>query len=216
MRIFQVHLNCARLTKRMTKKQNSLSTIQYTTAIALIVFGAAGRYALKDLPNIETITVVALLAGSLLSRMWMVIVPLAVVAVTDIFIGNTSILLYTWSAWAVTGLFGAVVKKRQKKSVRHAFELTGMGVLANFFFYLWTNFGVWHIGGLYPHTLDGLVLSYIAGLPFLRLQLLSTLAIVPIVSMVALALWNRLPAFLANIHTQKTDLTPEYVRAREQ
>lgn len=159
----------------------------------LITFGAVGRYLLQDVPNIETITVVSLLAGSLLGGPWTVAVGLVTVAVTDIFIGNTNILLYTWTAWAFMGLFGYALHKRAKKTVRHAVELTGMGVLGTLFFFLITNFGVWHLSGMYPHTVDGLMLSYIMGLPFLRFQLLSTLLIVPSVSIIALALWNMAP-----------------------
>ncbi|MBI2411324.1 MAG: hypothetical protein HYV32_05525 [Candidatus Kerfeldbacteria bacterium] len=168
------------------------------TVAILILFGAVGRYLLKDIPNIETITVVSLLAGSLLGGVWTLVVGLAVVATTDMLIGNTSILLYTWSAWTAMGVFGWVLRKREKKPFRHALALTGMGILGNVFFYLLTNFGVWHIGGLYPHTLNGLAQSYIMGLPFLKYQFISTLIIVPSVSIVALTVWNALPVFLAD------------------
>lgn len=163
------------------------------SAVALIIFGAVGRYLLKDIPNIETITVVTLLAGSLLGGVWTVMVGLAVVGVTDIFIGNTSILIYTWSAWSVMGFFGYIVRRRAKKPGRHALELTGMGLLGTLFFFLWTNLGVWHIGGLYPHTWQGLIDCYIAALPFLRNSLLSTLLFVPSISVIAITLWNRIP-----------------------
>lgn len=161
-----------------------------TTGLLLIVFGSLGRYLLQDVPNIETITVVSLLAGSLLGGRWTLIVGLSTVAITDILIGNTAILLYTWSAWAAMGVFGWLLRHRSKKPLRHALELTGMGFLANIAFFLWTNLGVWHIGGLYDHTLSGLLASYAAGLPFLKMQMLGTAIIVPTVSVVALLAWN--------------------------
>lgn len=164
------------------------------TAALLIAFGATGRILLQDLPNIETIMVVSLLAGALLGGPWTMIVGLSTIAITDVAIGNTNILLYTWSAWAVMGTLGWALRNRTKNAGRFSFELTGMGILGTLFFYLWSNFGVWQIGGLYPATLDGLAQSYIAGLPFLRMHLLSTLIIVPTVSFVALKLWNREPA----------------------
>jgi hypothetical protein len=185
------------------------STIKIITAAALIGFGATGRYLLQDLPNIETITVVSLLAGSLLGGIYTVIVGLSVVAITDIAIGNTAILLYTWSAWAAMGAFGWVLRKRNKKPLRHSLELTGAGLAGTLFFYAWTNFGVWHLGGLYPHTVAGLLQSYLMGLPFLKYQLIGTLLIVPSVSFIALAAWNRLPAWLAR--RQATPLVSEPV-----
>lgn len=192
---------------------HQFSKTKLITAAILILFGSVGRYLLKDIPNVETITVVSLLAGSLLGGVWTVVVGLAVVATTDMIIGNTSILFYTWSAWAAMGVLGWVLRKREKKPLRHALELTGMGVLGNVFFYLWTNFGVWHIGGLYPHTLNGLMQSYIMGLPFLKYQLISTLLIVPSVSVVALTAWNLLPVFLAD--RRQRMVAPEAVVTKE-
>ena len=172
------------------KISHPFHSVQLVTAILLIAFGVVGRYLLKDIPNIETITVVSLLAGSLLGGVWTIAVGLLVVAMSDIAIGNTTILLYTWSAWAAMGIFGWIVRKRAKRPLRHALELTGMGLLGNVFFFAWTNFGVWHIGWLYPHTIDGLIACYVAGIPFLKYQLVSTVLFVPSVSVVTLALLN--------------------------
>lgn len=174
-------------------KNMSLSRRTFFAA-SLIIFGVIGRLLLEDLPNIETLTVVSLLAGSLLGGPWTFIVGLASVAISDMVIGNTMIFLYTWSAWLFMGVFGWVLRRRPKRIFWHTLELTGMGICGNVFFYLWTNFGVWQLGGLYPHTAKGLVMSYLMGLPFLQLQLLSTLVIVPLVSVVALPLWKTLVA----------------------
>jgi len=46
----------------------------------------------------------------------------------------------------------------------------GYGLVGALFFYFYTNFGVWLIGNLYPHTFSGLINCYMMGLPFLRLQ----------------------------------------------
>lgn len=41
------------------------------------------------------------------------------------------------------------------------------GVFSAILFYLVTNFGVWYSGSLYPKNMEGLMMSYISGLPFL-------------------------------------------------
>ncbi len=165
--------------------------------IGLILFGIITRYALKDLPNVETITTVTILAGALLGGGWGMIVGIATVAGSDMLIGNTNILYYTWSAWILVGLFGLAARySKNAKIGKQLLKLTGAGLASNLFFFAWTNFGVWHIGGLYPHTAAGLMESYVMALPFLRNQLLSTLVILPAVSVVAIAVWNRLPAML--------------------
>lgn len=191
-------------------RAQSLSRVHLITATALIAFGATGRLLLQDIPNIETITVVSLLAGSLLGGVWTVGVGLITIAITDAIIGNTGIAVYTWSAWAAMGLFGYVLRNRGKRAVRHALELTGMGVFGTVFFYVWTNFGVWHVGGLYPHTVDGLIASYVAGLPFLKYQLISTVALVPSVSVVLLWAWNRFA--VKQTVLESVSVTPAYVR----
>lgn len=171
---------------------NAFSQKKVIAAVLLIALGVSGRL-LIDIPNFETITVAALLAGSLLGGPWIALVGLLSVAISDIWIGNELILLYTWSAWSVMGLFGWILRKRNTKPLRHALELTGTGMLAHLFFYAWTNFGVWHIGHLYPHTLNGLMASYIAGLPFLKYSLISTALFVPTLSFIAVLAWRALP-----------------------
>lgn len=156
-------------------------------ATLLIVLGIAGRMALLSYPNIETLMAVSILAGTLLGWRWGAVVSLFAVIGSDMMIGNTAILLYTWSAWLAIGAVSAVANRRGKTEVwSGALRNAGLGVVGTLFFYLWTNFGVWHIGSLYPHTIDGLVLSYVNGLPFLRNQLLGNLLIVPGLSLVVL------------------------------
>lgn len=176
----------------------TFSKKKIVAAILLITFGAVGRYLLQDIPNVETIMVAALLAGVLLGGPWTFIVGLTAVAITDMAIGNTNILLYTWSAWAVMGAFGWALRKHSKQATHLSLKLTGMGILGTLFFFLWSNFGVWQLSGMYPPTVDGLIQSYVAGIPFLRMHLLSTLLIVPSVSFVALKLWNASPQWMAS------------------
>lgn len=174
------------------------------TAAALVVFGIGGRLLLQEFPNIETIMVVAIIAGALLGPQLGLVVALFSVIGSDMIIGNTNILLYTWSAWAVIGVSSALLKRKKNKiSVwLDTLKFTGWGVLGAVFFYLWTNFGVWHLTGMYVHTWAGLVQSYIMGLPFLRNQVVGTLMIVPSVSFTFLVAWKYVPLALKSRSTQ--------------
>jgi hypothetical protein len=111
------------------------------------------------------------------------VVPFAVVAVSDAVLGNTQIMWFTWSAWAVVGA-GAVLARHLRGPGRYAAAL-GVGVGGSLWFFAWTNFGVWLMDGMYPATLDGLLASYVAGLPFLRTMLLGNLVLVPLAAVVA-------------------------------
>jgi hypothetical protein len=66
------------------------------------------------------------------------------------------------------------------KGIKKYFLGTTAGLSANLFFYLWTNFGVWLLSGMYPKTTTGLLMSYVNALPFLRYQLISTLIFIPL------------------------------------
>lgn len=168
-------------------------------AIGLIAFGIIGRLLLQDVPNVETITTVSILAGALLGGVYTVLIGLIVVAGTDMVIGNTTILYYTWAAWAVMGVFGFALSKYKATTGKRVLALTGAGLTGNLFFYALTNFGVWHIGGLYPHTAVGLLDSYIMGLPFLKYQMAGTLLILPATSVVAI--WAQQKLFANDMST---------------
>jgi len=154
----------------------------FIAGLILIVFGVAARLVLEDLPNIEPITLTAILAGVIFRNKLAALVPLAVVGITDVIIGNTSILIFTWSAWLIIGFFGLILKRSKLTDFSFIFKFTGLGLAANLFFYLWTNFGVWLVGGLYPRTASGLIESYFMGLPFLEYQIFGNLIILPIAS----------------------------------
>lgn len=162
-----------------------MSKKKLISAIILIAFGAITRLLLKDLPNVETVTVTALLAGSMLGGIYAIAVGISVMALSDMVIGNDIILIFTWSAFAIIGLAGIILKKQSKVSLRYVLSMTGMGVLASFFFYLYTNFGVWLLWPqMYAHTWQGLIQCYVMGLPFLKYNLLGNLVIVPLATAV--------------------------------
>ena len=134
-------------------------------------------------PNLEIATAATFLAVLLLRNRWAAVVPFAVVAVSDAVLGNTQIMWFTWSAWAVLGV-GAILARHLRGTRRYAAAL-GVGVVGSLWFFAWTNFGVWLLDGMYPSTLDGLLASYVAGLPFLRTMLLGNLVLVPFAAVVA-------------------------------
>lgn len=155
---------------------------QLLPLVLLISMAIVERLWLDLGPNVELVTLVTILAGIYLggfSGLW---VGVGSLAISDMFLGNTNISLFTWSAYAVTGLTTLVIRKKAKTSLTRIGWGVGGGLLSNIWFYLWTNFGVWLLDGwgMYPDTFFGLVQSYINGLPFLKLQLIGNLLILPL------------------------------------
>lgn len=115
-------------------------------------------------PNIELIMTASVLASIYIGRKWGMAVALISLAVSDFFLGNTAIMIFTWSGFTVIAWGGRWLKGK------NGLLGAGYGLAGALFFYFYTNFGVWLIGNLYPYTFSGLIQSYVMGLPFLRLQ----------------------------------------------
>lgn len=127
-------------------------------------------------PNVELVTVVTLLAAVYLGRRWSALLVILVMGISDFFLGNTLIWVFTWSAFLMNMVWGGWVIRGKK------IFAVGVGVGASVWFYVWTNFGVWLLDrwGMYSHDLFGLMQCYINGLPFLKMNLLSNMVIVPV------------------------------------
>lgn len=136
-------------------------------SLGLIFLAVAERLWLDLGPNVELVTLMSVLASVYLGRRWGVAVALVALIISDLILGNTLIMLFTWSAFVLIAWGG--------QQVRHSPARAGIyGLLAALFFYLYTNFGVWLIGGLYPKTWLGLVECYLMGLPFFKIHAVSS------------------------------------------
>ena len=172
-------------------------------AVLVIFFGVISRLFFNEkisLPNFEAITAFSLLSGSFFGGFYSIFIPLLVISLSDILLGNpptelhfgnTPIYFFTWSAFILIGLLGILLKRNSKY---YFFKITAMGIISVLFFYLWTNFGWWLISGMYPITLQGLIQCYIAGLPFLKNQLFSAFIFVPIFSLIFSLVFDKILA----------------------
>lgn len=111
-----------------------------------------------------------------LRQMW---IPVAALAATDYYLTaffysypfHVSAYLLTWTWYAAVVVLGYVLLSRKTSVAR-----VGAGVaIAPTSFFLVTNFAAWAMmPQLYPRGFGGLTLSYAAGLPFYRNDVLST------------------------------------------
>lgn len=152
--------------------------------IALVLFAFLERVIFDLGPNVELVTMAMLLASFYLGRRWALWVVFLVMVLSDTILGNTNIFLFTWSGFLIPAVVASGVFGRRKNpgGAKRVVLATGVGVGATLFFYSWTNFGVWLLDswGMYSRDFSGLLLSYINGLPFLRMQMASTLLFVPV------------------------------------
>ncbi len=150
--------------------------------IILFLLAFAERTLFDFGPNFELVTAAMILSGAYLGRKYCVWLVFLVMLATDIILGNTSIFIFTWSGFLIPAfILSSVFGLRKMSGSGKVAAGTLVGVASTLFFYLWTNFGVWYLDswGMYPDDISGLVMSYINALPFLRMQMTSTLLFVP-------------------------------------
>lgn len=158
-------------------------------AIFFVISGVLLRLA-PHIPNFTPITAAALFGGVYLNKRSALFIPLLTLAVSDyllLYINpyNTpmvnfhiiyplsamfhSTTLYVWGSFTISGLIGLWLRKHNKPTY-----IIVASLFASLQFFLITNFGVW-AGGYYGRGIDGLVQSYLMGLPFYRYTLLGDL-----------------------------------------
>lgn len=128
---------------------------------------------LPHIPNFMPIAAIALFSAVYLNRKYALGLPLLIMFFSDFFIGfyNIWIMLSVYGSFILIGLGGLWLRKHKNVP-----NVIGITIGGSILFYLLTNFAMWAIPhSLYPHTFNGLILSYIMGLPFFRNTLMGDL-----------------------------------------
>lgn len=98
-----------------------------------------------------------------------VIVALAAFFISDLIIGVHELLIFTWGSIILIGFISKYFSK---------FHYRILGVIIScLIFYLFSNFGVWLISGIYSKDIIGLYNCYVMGIPFLQNSLIGSLLI---------------------------------------
>ncbi len=103
---------------------------KFKITILLIIIGVLGRlFFVKfiGIPNFEIITALTLVSAVFLGRVWGIVVPLSIIAITDVVIGNSPVLIFTWSAFAIIGVIGMIYKKYESHFVIASPAAAGRG-----------------------------------------------------------------------------------------
>jgi hypothetical protein len=107
---------------------------------------------------------VALFGGATLSSRWAYAVPLAALVASDLFLGQAfdAMTVVVYACFLASVGLGYLLGQH-RTWMRTGFAAFGASLL----FYVATNFAVWLLPNeLYLHTLQGLLQSYVMGIPF--------------------------------------------------
>ncbi len=150
-------------------------TAQHKIVTMLIIIGVLSRI-LPHVPNVNLLTSISLLAGKNFSRIMAFFILFCILVFSDI---GLALLfgyplfgywtLFTYTGFAIITFFSSKLKYSPRTLPVFIFS-SSLG------FWVWTNFGVWIVSGMYSKTLFGLANCYIAALPFLGNALLGDMA----------------------------------------
>ncbi len=130
----------------------------------LVVFVTIMRL-VPHIVNIAPVAGLALFAGAYFNRRYAIFLPIAVMFVSDLFIGFYSwkIMLSVYGSFALIGVMGSMLKENKT-----FFRVFGTTLAGSIVFFVVSNWAVWAFSSLYEPTLAGLMQSYVMGLPFLK------------------------------------------------
>jgi hypothetical protein len=169
----------------------------------LIVLAALTRL-LPHPPNFSPVEAIALFGGAYFaSRSLAVVVPLLGLFISDVVLGlvhgGTYFQYFAhaefWLVYACIAM-SSVLGFGMRGRVTGA-RVLGYSLAGSVLFFLVTNFGTWAGGTMYPHTADGLVAAYVAGIPFFQWTVLGTLVYSAVLFGGFALLRHRVPALRA-------------------
>ena len=136
--------------------------MQITLGILLAL--GASRF-IPHPPNFTSLLALSFYIPALLGTRYIPALVLSF-AITDLFIGFHSSILFTWGSVIIVGF----LSKYFINSI--VSRITG-ALIGVFVFFLITNFGVWSFGS-YGYSINGILLCYTLAIPFLAYNLIST------------------------------------------
>lgn len=133
------------------------SGFQFAVFMALGI----GLRLLPHAPNFTAVGAIALLGGAVLSRKLALLLPVAIMAISDAVIGFYPGMLYTWLGFVGVAGFGMIFRNASFLNKTLTGSIGGSAI-----FFVVSNFGVWIAGGMYQPTIEGLIRCYVMAIPF--------------------------------------------------
>lgn len=156
-------------------KTISRSHLSVILILIWILLGVVARL-LPHPPNMTPLLALSFLAGHQLSQRDGCLIVLATLIISDVILGIVEKhaffgvwTLLTYSGFLLAMFIGSKIAVNKKTWLFFCVMPVSFG------FWLWTNFGVWLISGMYPLTLMGLEACFVLAIPFLKNSLIGDL-----------------------------------------
>ncbi len=161
-----------------------MNITRFSTLVAIVVLAAMARFIPHPF-NFTPIAAIALFGGAYFTKRWQALfVPMAAMLLSDTILeittgwGFHSGMVVVYAAFTLVSVVGMVMLKNVNPA-----RVVSSSLISSLIFFLITNFAFLYPEsavadqslGTYPHNFSGIVSSYIAGLPFLKNQILGDL-----------------------------------------
>ena len=147
------------------KNMKRITIMNYVLCALFIILGVVSRL-ITHVPNFTPILSIALLSGLYIKNRFIVLIPISIMLVSDLFIGSHITAPWVYFSILIICMIGYLIKN----NISNVFFYS---ILSSIVFFIISNFGVWFSGG-YTYSLEGLVVCYIAAIPFFKNTLMST------------------------------------------
>ncbi len=154
--------------KQVNKVYKVFKVHKVASYLAIILLAIIARL-IPHPPNFAPIGGLALFSGSHFKKKIALLISLAAMFISDIFLGFHKTIPYVYVSFIIIALIGGLIKNNKWQSLLKA------SLFSSVLFFLITNFGVWMTGSMYQKNLSGLMQSYAFGIPFFRNTLISDL-----------------------------------------
>lgn len=143
----------------------------YLIALLLVLIGVSLRL-FPHLPNFSPIATIALFGGVYFSRKIALIILLAAMVISDIFIGyyEIKLMICVYGCFLSSIALGFWLKKHKNWRA-----ILGSSILSAIIFFLVTNFAVWVFTPWYEKTFIGFIQCYLLAIPFFKNNLLGNI-----------------------------------------
>jgi len=168
--------------------KNKMKSVTGTIVVIVLMILAAFSRLIPHVPNFTPTESIVIFGGAYLASRYMsVIIPIIVLYLSDFVINNTiarsffpdvngivwwdNYMFYTIGAIALIALISRVMLKKV-----NVLNVLGTVLVSSIIFFLLTNFGAWASAkSIYPQDANGLMMSYVAAIPFYKTSLFGNL-----------------------------------------
>jgi hypothetical protein len=169
---------------------------RFFAILGFILIGALSRF-LPHPPNFTAINTIALFGACYLGSLSLTFFTVfSVMLFSDLILGFHSSMLFVYLSFGSVILMGHWLKNSK-------IQIPLLLLLSSLLFFVVSNFGEWFSGTLYPKTIAGLELCYLAAIPFIANQVLGDL----FYGLILFGSFSLAEKFIPSINTQFNEST---------